>query len=286
MKLIDCFKTAREGKYSIGAFNVDSLEVLKAIFEAAKNLNSPVLLEVSPGEVNYFGLQNFVCLVNNLREETPVPVFINLDHADDLEIIKEAVEMNFDLIHFDGSKLSLEENIKLTKEVVTEAHARGILVEGEIDHFPGESTLHRGGINTNSLQIYTNPQTAKMFVEETGVDILAAFIGNMHGVYDEGIEKINIEQLQKITAVLPNTFFSLHGGSGIPAEDVRAAIYNGIVKVNVNTELRIAFKDTLENMLKGNPDEYTWSKLAIPPIEAVCKKVEEKIEIFGSKDRI
>lgn len=276
--LIDLFKSAKEKKYAVGAFNAGGLESLRAIAQAAKKLESPVIVEVSPGEEKHLGLQNFVSLVNNLKEEYGIQIFLNLDHGEDLEVIKNAIELGFDLVHFDGSKLPFEENIRLAQEVVTMAHSKGVLVEGEIDHIPGSSEKHGENIVSKNL---TDLKKAKEFVDQTGVDILAVFIGNAHGVFFEE-EKLNIEKLKEINLTLPQTFFSLHGGSGVAPEDVAEALKYGIVKVNVNTEMRVAYRETLENVLRGDPEEVAMYKLLPPVIEAVEKIVEEKILLFGS----
>ncbi|MDO8515282.1 MAG: class II fructose-bisphosphate aldolase [bacterium] len=263
--LIDLLKTAKEKNFAIGAFNAGGLESLRAIAGAAKKLESPIIVEVSPGEEKYLGLQNFSSLVNNLKEEYGVEIFLNLDHGEDINIITNAIELGFDLVHFDGSKLPFEENIRLCQEVVTMAHSKGVLVEGEMDQIGKK---------------ITDPSLAKKFVEETGVDIFAVSIGNKHGMGED--EKLDLERLQEINTVLPETFFSLHGGSGVAPEDVAAAIKLGIVKINVNTELRIAYRETLENVLRGDPEEMAMYKLLPPVIEAVEKVVEEKILLFGS----
>ncbi|OGG06797.1 hypothetical protein A2872_01035 [Candidatus Gottesmanbacteria bacterium RIFCSPHIGHO2_01_FULL_42_12] len=285
MKLADYLTTGKREKFALGAFNAGNLETLKAIAMAVGTLKSPVIIEVSPGEEKYLGLQNFSSLVNNLKEEYGVEIFLNLDHGEDIDIIKDSIELGFDLVHFDGSKLPLEENIRLATEVVEMAHNKGVMVEGEIDHFPGASERHHDEKTQDWQKIYTDPEKAREFVEKTGVDILAVFIGNAHGVYDNE-EKLNISKLKEIKTVLQKTFFSLHGGSGVAVEDVRAAIDNGIVKVNINTDMRMAYRETLENVLRGSPDEVAMYKLMPPVIEAVEKVVEEKILLFGSSGNL
>ncbi len=270
--LLDYFKKAKEGGFALGAFNIDALETLKGVGEAVKNWQLPAIVEVSPGEGKYLGLQNFVALTANLKEELGVNLFLNLDHADDLEVIKNAVELGFDMVHFDGSKLPLEENIKLAREAVEMAHEKGALVEGEFNKIPNS--------NANGQGPMTNDQEAKRFTEETGVDILAVSVGNQHGLGEN--EKLDLEMLKKIREALPETFFSLHGVSGVGAEDIRAAICLGIVKINISTELRMVFRENLENMLKGNPEELAWYKLAGPAVEAVREVVEGKIKLFGT----
>lgn len=241
--------------FAIGAFNLDSFETLKAICL----VRQAVIVEVSPRELDYFGMPNLASLVDNARREFDIPIFLNLDHAEDLDVIKKSLDFGFSLVHFDGSKLPLENNISAAKQVVLWAKERDVLVEGEINQI-GQSL--------------TDPQTAKRFLEETGVDIFAVSIGNKHGVGEN--EKLDLELLQKIHEALPNTFLSLHGGSGISDEEVRAAIKLGVVKINVNTELRIVFKNNLDLT------KTAWYDITKPAIEAVQKVVEEKIKIFGS----
>ncbi len=283
-RLIDWLQRAKKEHFSLGAFNIDNLEILQAAAEAAKNLSAPIIAEVSPGEIKYLGLQNFISLANNYKDDYGITILLNMDHASDMDIIKSGIELGFDMVHFDGSELPFEENVRLTKEIVGESHSKGVLVEGEIDHFPGTSELH-GELTDRGQGLekkYTDPQKAKEFVEETGIDIFAAFIGNAHGVYQDGSEKLDCEKLTEVSRALPETFLSLHGGSGIAPEEIESAVERGIVKVNVNTELRIAFRQNLENVLKGNPDEWAVYKLMPPAIEAVRKIIERKITLFGS----
>ncbi|KKR65072.1 MAG: Tagatose-bisphosphate aldolase [Candidatus Curtissbacteria bacterium GW2011_GWA1_40_47] len=179
----DWFLKAQTGGWAIGAFNADNLEILKAICLAAKNKKSPVMVEFSPGEVDYFGLRNIVDLVKNAREEYRIPILLNLDHGRKVEDCLAAVNMgsstssgssSFDLIHFDGSDSELEENIHNTKKVVEAAHTKGLLVEGEIDKIPGASEIHDQDLDSELVKkSYTDPQKAAKFVSETGIDIFA-----------------------------------------------------------------------------------------------------------------
>ncbi len=261
----DFLVKAFQNHFALGAFNLDNLEILKGVAFAAQKLNSPVIVEVSPGELNYWKMPNFASLVDNFRREFRIPMFSNLDHAADIDIIKNSLDFGLSMVHFDGSKLPLEENILKTKQVVSWARSKNILVEGEIDSI-GEKI--------------TDPEVAKKFVQETGVDIFAVSIGNKHGVGEN--EKLDLLLLQKIREALPNTFFSLHGGSGISPEDVKEAIKLGIVKVNVNTELRMAFKNNLDL----STPELAWYKITQKSIEAVQKVTEEKIKLFGTTEKI
>ncbi|MBI3558974.1 class II fructose-bisphosphate aldolase [Candidatus Gottesmanbacteria bacterium] len=261
----DFLVKAFQNHFALGAFNIDNLEILKGVAFAAQKLNSPVIVEVSPGELDYWKMPNFASLVDNVRREFGIPIFSNLDHAADLDIIKNSLDFGLSMVHFDGSKLPLEENILKTKQVVSWARSKNILVEGEADHIP----------MSNEQLAMTNPETAKRFVAETGVDIFAVSIGNKHGVGEN--EKLDLDLLRKIREALPNTFFSLHGGSGLASEDVKEAIKLGIVKVNVNTELRIAFKNNLDLGM----NELAWYKITQKAIAEVQKVVEGKIKLFG-----
>ena len=292
----DWFLKAQTGGWAIGAFNADNLDILKAICLAAKNKKSPVMVEFSPGEVDYFGLRNIVDLVKNAREEYRIPILLNLDHGRKVEDCLAAVNMgsstssgssSFDLIHFDGSDSELEENIHNTKKVVEAAHTKGLLVEGEIDKIPGASEIHDQDLDSELVKkSYTDPQKAAKFVSETGIDIFAAFFGNVHGTFPNQPD-LDFDLLARIRKSLPDTFLSLHGGSGIPADQVKQAIEVGkIVKVNVNTELRQAFRDALTEKLGEKPNEYAMYKVMPDVILSVAAVVESKIDIFGSAGRV
>lgn len=279
-------KAKAEG-FAIGAFNVDNLEIFKAVVAAAKIKKSPVIVEFSDGEVEYFGTKNVVDLVQNAKEELNLPILLNLDHGPDQQSVEEAVEAGFEMVHFDGAKMPYEENLRITKEIVPKAHGKGLTVEAEIDHIAGSSTVHKEQITVEEIkQGFTDPARAKRFVEETGIDIYAAFFGNVHGVFPVQ-PKVDLELLKRIREAIPNTFLSMHGGSGIPDEEVKEAIkVGGIVKVNVNTELRAAFRDTLEKTLKENPDEYALYKIMPPVLSKVQDVVARKIDAFGSSGKV
>lgn len=282
------FKKAQGENFAIGAFNADNLDILRAICLAGSAKKSPVMVEFSPGEVGYFGLKNIVDIVANFREEFGIPVLLNLDHAKKVEDCKAAIEVgNFDDIHFDGSDLDYEQNLIETKKVVEAAHAKGLLVEGEIDKLSGSSEVHTEQIDLATLKkSYTDPVKAAKFVQETGVDIFASVFGNIHGTFPNQPD-LDFELLKKIKEALPSTFLSMHGGSGIPADQVKEAIrVGGIVKVNVNTEVRQAFKDALNEKISENPNEYTYYKLTPDIVMSVAAVVEGKIDVFGSAGKI
>lgn len=280
------FGRAKKEHFAIGAFNAASLETMKALVLAAKKLGSPVMIEASSGEIEYFGIKEFVGICRALEQDHSVPILTNLDHAHDYDSCVAAIVAGFDYIHFDGSKLSFEENAGIAKSLVAEAHQRGILVEGEIDGIPGSSADHRNEQSVMSNGQFTNPAKAAEFVKITGVDTLASFVGNVHGLYSDE-KKLDLGLLEKISAVLPDTFLSLHGGSGVPASDIQKAISLGVVKVNINSELRVAFRDKLKEVL-DRPDENEVAIYKIMPeaIVAMQEIVEAKIKLFGSDGKI
>jgi len=284
MNAKEWLEKARSEGFAIGAFNVDNLEIFKAVVVAAKNKRSPVMVEFSDGEVEYFGTKNVVSLVQNAREEEGVTILINLDHSPKQESVEEAIEAGFELVHFDGSKGPYEENVRITKEIVPKAHAKGLTVEGEIDHIAGSSEVHKGGLDPQEIKkALTDPERAARFVAETGVDIFASFFGNFHGLFEDQPKIADLELLKRIRQAVPNTFLSMHGGSGISDDQVREAIrVGGIVKININTEMRQAFRVSLEKALRENPEEYAVYKIMPAVISAIQSVVEHKIDIFGS----
>jgi tagatose 1,6-diphosphate aldolase GatY/KbaY len=245
---------AKSEGYALGAFNAGDLEIVKGVLQAGVEMKSPLIVEASPGEIKFFGHQNFEGVIENFKKETGLPILTNLDHSLGLEEAQEGIKSGFDLIHFDGSDLAYEEYIKITKMIVEQAHQKGILVEGEFDKILGTSEPHQN--DAESVQAsgsYTDPEKAVDFVNQTGVDILAVFIGNLHGTYKKP-PKLDLERLGMVAEKLP-CFLSLHGGSGLQEEDIKQAIAVGkVVKINVNTELRVAYRETLENVLKGSEE--------------------------------
>lgn len=287
MNTLEILTKAKNEGWALGAFNAGNLEIMKGIIQAAQNQKSPLILETSFGESQHFGMANFLSVVENFRQETGLTILTNFDHGGGLEECQAAIEAGYNLVHFDGSKLPYEENVKITKALVEQAHAKGVLIEAEIDKILGDSKTHEEGAESiQATGSYTDPQKAADFVAQTGCDILAVFIGNLHGTFRTE-PKLDMERLKMIRSQvnLPGRqagcFFSLHGGSGLLDDDVKAAIKMGVVKVNINTDLRVAFKQTLENVLRGS-EEYAVYKLMPPVIAAVQKIVEEKIELFGS----
>jgi len=284
--MLNIFKKAQENKYAIGAFNVSNLEQAKAIVQAAQNLQSPVIISTSEGESNFIGKKQIKSVIDAYREQTELPIILHLDHGKSFEAIKEAIEVGYDSVHFDGSKLSFEENIEETKKIVDFAREKGIKnIEGELGYLRGGSNIHETiEIKPEDL---TNSKQAEEFVNKTGVDSLAIVIGNIHGISKSGESPhIFLDRLEEIRNELnDNTFLVLHGGSGIKEEDIEKSIQLGIIKINVNTELRVAYTESLKKSLQDNPDRVTPYKIMPPVVEAVQKVVEDKIRIFGSNNK-
>ena len=289
MNILDEFTKAKKEKYAIGSFNFSNLEILKGIIGAAANLKSPVILSTSEGESGYFGKKQARAIVDVFIQETGWPIFLNLDHGKSLESVKEAIAAGYDSIHFDASKMDFEENIKKTKEVVEFSRTNGIKnIEGEINYFKGSSSLHEA-IEIKEEDMTTASQ-AKEYVAKTGVTSLAIAVGSIHGItLNEKMENphLNLERIKEIDQALEGKInLVLHGGSGTPEDDIRKAVELGIVKINVNTEIRVAFRQALELALKQNPDETTPYKLMPLIVSGVSKVVEEKIKLFNSDNKL
>lgn len=276
------FKEAKKGGYAIGAFNTSNIEITRAIIETAERLKSPVIIETSESEMEHMGSDVVVAEVKALAKNAKIPVVLHLDHGKEFESIRDAIKAGYTSVHIDGSSLTIEENTKLTKAVVELAHNNKISVEGEMGHIAGSSSHHKEELKVLKKNL-TDPEEAAVFVRKTKVDILAISIGNMHGVYST-LPKLDFERLEEISSKIKKPF-SLHGGSGIPKNQIKKAIEMGIVKVNVNTELRMAFKEGILNEFDLRPDEVVPYKYLPAGGEAVSKVVEGKIKLFGSENK-
>ncbi len=276
---------ARTQHFAVGAFNVDDQETLRAIAAAAKKLNSPVLVEVSHEEAQAMGLENMRDLVDNYREELGIEMYINLDHSPTVEASKAAIDVGYEFIHIDISQAnhdaSDEEIIRATREVVEYAKFTGALIESEPHYFGGSSNLHTETIDYEEIKkTFSTPDGSRTFVEATGIDTFAAAVGNLHGKYPVPKE-LDLELLGSIRQAI-DCNISLHGGSGTPLHYFESAAQIGVSKVNVNSDLRIAYRTTLERVLRENPDQYAVMKLMNTVRDEVQKVVEEKISAFGS----
>ena len=244
----DLFKRSREQGFAVGAFNVDNQETLVAIAQAAKAKNSPVLVEVSQGEVDSIGLANIRDMVDNYRAELGVEMYINLDHSPTVEAAKAGVDAGFEFIHIDVSQANhdatRDEIIAATKEVVEYAKTTGALVESEEHYFAGSSNVHTESIDYEEIKKYfSTPEGAADFVKQTGIDTFAASVGNLHGLYPVP-KQLDLELLQQLRDAI-DCAISLHGGSGTPDEQFVQAVKIGVSKININSEMRKAFRTEL-----------------------------------------
>lgn len=280
---------ARAEKWAFGAFNLDDQATLKAVAAAAKAQNAPVLVEVSQGEADDIGLDNVRDMVDNAKQEYGVEMYINLDHSPSVEAAKRGIDAGYEFIHIDVSQAdheaSDEEIIAATREIVEYAKFTGALVESEPHYFGGSSNLHTENINYEEIKkTFSTPEGAAAFVAATGIDTFAAAIGNLHGKYPVP-KQLDLELLQRIRDAIPCSI-SLHGGSGTPGHFFESAVKIGVTKVNINSDMRVIYRQTLEKVLRDNPDEYSVAKLinahVIPEVQKV---VEEKLATFNSAGR-
>ncbi len=279
---------SRAQGFAVGAFNIDNQETLIAIAQAAQKLSAPVLVEVSDGEVKAIGLDNIRDMVDNYRLQYGVEMYINLDHSPTVEDCKRAIDVGFEFIHIDISQAShdatTEDIIAKTKEVVEYARFTGALVESEPHYFGGSSNLHTETIDYEEIKkTFSTPEGAKAFVEATGIDTFAAAVGNLHGKYPVP-KQLDLELLQQIRNSI-DCQISLHGGSDTPLHYFEEAAKIGVSKININSDMRYAFRKELEKVLAENPDEYAVVKLMPQVYAAVQAVVEEKIQAFGSANR-
>lgn len=285
MKAIEAIKSAEKSGIALGHFNISDIAALNAICLAAKELNVPVFIGVSEGEREFIGIKKVRALVSGAQEEYQIPIFLNADHTYSFEKVKAVVEAGYDSVIFDGAKLSFEENLKQTKQVVeyVKSIRPEMLVEAELGYIGTSSKLldkipEGAAIDESS---FTDPKMAEEFVRETKVDILAPAVGNIHGMLKNSPDPhLDIERIAEIrkAAGVP---LVLHGGSGTPDEDFVAGIKAGIAMVHINTEIRVAWKKGVESALKA-ADEVAPYKLLAPALEEVKKVVLARLKLFNS----
>ena len=283
----ESIKRAREGHYAIGAFNIDNQETLIAVSKAATKMNAPVMVEVSDGEVKAMGIENVRDMVTNYRQEYGIEMYINLDHSPSVESAKAAIDAGFEFIHIDISQANHnatdEEIVNSTKEVVNYAKFTGAIVESEPHYFGGSSNVHKEAFDYKEIKkTFSTPRGASNFVRDTGIDTFAAAVGNLHGSYPVP-KMLDLDLLARIRKALPSSVnISLHGGSGTPGHFFEEAVRIGVTKINVNSDMRRAFRDTLEKVLRENPNEYAVVKLMPEVYEAVQLVVESKLKSYNS----
>ena len=297
-------KSMNEG-FAIGAFNINNMEILQGIIDAAQKQNSPVILQASSGAIKYARIKYLMKMVEAAAEETTIPIAIHLDHGADFEACKMCIDNGFTSVMIDGSKYSFEENIEITKKVVDYAHERGVVVEAELGQLAGIED----DVNVSEADAkYTDPDQAKEFVERTGCDSLAIAIGTSHGAYKfKGEAKLRMDILKEIKEKIPNTPIVLHGAStvipelvetcnkyggdipgakGVPDEILHTSSISGVSKINVDTDLRLAFTSEIRKTLVENPGAFDPRKYLTPAREKITEIVEHKIKnVFGSSNK-
>jgi fructose-bisphosphate aldolase class II len=282
----ELMRRSRREHFAVGAFNVDNQETLLAIVRAAQAKEAPVLAEVSHDEVSMIGLANMRSLVDNYRAEYGVEMYVNLDHSPSVDAAKAGIDAGFEFVHIDYSQAhrnATEEDIIAATQVVVEYAKRttGALIESEPHYFGGSSNVHTEAIDYDEIRkTFSTPDGAAAFVAETGIDTYAAAVGNLHGRYPVP-KQLDLELLQRIRAAT-DCNISLHGGSGTPGHYFVEAARIGVSKINVNSDLRYAYRTTLEAQLAANPEQYAIVKIIGPAIDAVQRVVEERIDLFGS----
>src|SRR3989338_1120478 len=281
MTIKDYLKRTTEEKWAMGHFNFSEDEALRAIVESASELKTPIFIGTSEGERKHIGIKQAVNLVRAFREEFGIPIFLNADHHKTFESVKEAVGAGYDTILADFSALPFEENIKLTKQSVEYAKSKNpnIIVEGELGYVRGESKIQNEIIEIKPEDL-TKPEEAARFVKETGVDMLAPAVGNIHGIAANA-PKLDFSRISEIKkAVGDDVYLVLHGGSGMNESDFKNAIAAGVSVVHINTEIRVAFMEALKETIAKMPEETTPYKILAPSVEAMKKIIEKKLRIF------
>ncbi len=269
---------ACRGGYALGSFSPRNTVLISAVIQAAERRRSPVMVQMSSNEMRWFQLtpREFASAFRAAAAKATVPVILHLDHTYDFDTIRQAVEAGFDSVMIDGSKLAFEDNIALTRQVTEYAHAHDVAVEAELGNIGGADKLETGGDEA----LYTVPEQARTFVEETGCDTLAVSIGTAHGVYPTANPSIDFNRLRQIRRLI-DTPLVLHGGSGLPMDTVRKAVQEGIVKLNIATDLELIFQRVMNVSRMPNADvEKLDPALLAEAVRQVGAFVENRMETY------
>ena len=302
----EMFEKSMKEHFAIGAFNVNNMEIIQGIMDAAAKQNSPVILQASSSAIKYARIRYLMKMVEAAVEEYPnIPVAIHLDHGPDFETCKMCIDNGFTSVMIDGSKYDFEENVRLTKQVVDYAHSHGVVVEAELGKLAGIEDE----VNVSASDaMYTDPEQAKEFVERTGCDSLAIAIGTSHGAYKfKGEAKLRFDILAKIKELIPNTPIVLHGAStvipelvetcnkyganipgakGVPDEMLHEASMLGVSKINVDTDLRLAMTAEIRKVFAEEPGAFDPRKYLTPAREKIEETVSHKMkDVFGSNNK-
>lgn len=271
---------AEQGNYAVGAFNANNMEIVQAIVEAAEKEKSPVIMQASQGAITYAGLDYITEMVRLAAMSASVPVALHLDHGTDFDQVVRCIRSGFTSIMYDGSKLPLEDNIAITRKVLDIARPVGVSVEAELGKIGGTED----NVQVSEKEaMYTDPDEARYFVEQTGVDSLAIAIGTAHGQY-KGEPKLDYERLSQIKALVKIPIV-LHGSSGVPDDSIRKAIELGVRKVNIDTNIREAFVGAMRRVITEKPNEIDPRKILGPAREATVAVIREKMKAFKSSGK-
>jgi len=276
----EILQDAHKNNYAVGAFNVNNMEIVQAIIEAAEETRSPVIIQASQGGLSYAGVEYIAALGKVAAENASVPVALHLDHGTDFEQVMLCIRNGFSSIMIDGSKHEFEENIAITNKVVDVCRPIGVSVEAELGKIGGtEDDITVAAKDAT----FTDPKEAKEFLDRTGVDSLAIAVGTAHGVY-KGTPEIDFDRIKAIKELLDIPLV-LHGSSGVADEDITKAVSLGINKINIDTDLRMAFSHAIHDFVEENPDVIDPRKILAPAREAMKNRIKEKMELFGSAGR-
>ncbi|MGM0602157.1 MAG: class II fructose-1,6-bisphosphate aldolase [Bacillota bacterium] len=278
--MAEILNDAHKKRYAVGGFNINNLEFIQGIVQAAEELNSPLILQASEGAIRYMGMDYVTAMVDAAVKDINIPVALHLDHGSSFEKIMQCIRNGFSSVMIDASKLPFDENIKLTKKVVEAAHSVDVSVEAELGTIGGSEDDHK--VDEKDA-MYTDPEQAKEFVDDTGVDALAVAIGTAHGVY-KGEPELDFDRLDAIKKLIDMPVV-LHGASGVSGADLKQGVKLGVNKVNVNTDFQQVFTAKIKELFAENPDLYDPRKYCGPGRDAIKEKVKEKIMILGSNNK-
>lgn len=288
MTLSGILLKATKEAWATGHFNASESDQFRAITEAAKEVGTAAIIGTSEGEAEHLGRLEATALRDALRREFGIPVFLNADHHKSVEAAKEAIDAGYDSIHIDLSHLAFKENVWGTKELVAYARQapnsklQALNIEGELGYLAGESKIQDEKIEVDP-EDYTDPQQAKIFVEETGVNRLAIAVGNIHGISKEEPE-LDINRIREIRRMVPpEVALVLHAGSGIPGRQIKAAIEAGVANIHINTDIRVAYTNALRNTMAERPEETTPYKYDAIARDILKNVIKMKLEQFGAK---
>ena len=282
MNMKDLLTVAQKNHFAVPAFNIGSDQLLKAVMKTVKELKSPVILEMSPDEFNFVGYAQIQAMLYEAAH-TDVPVCIHSDHGDSYETVVRAIQAGMTSVMIDASKLPYEENVAITKKVVETAHIANVSVESELGTIGTTGNSIEGG--TEGV-IYTVPEEAKQFIEDTGIDTFACAIGTAHGIYPKDMKpKLRIDILKDITDQV-SVPLVLHGGSSNKDEEIAEAVKNGICKINISSDIKVAFYEQARKTLNENPGYREPLEIYPAAMEACGKVCADKIRLFNSQDKV